>query len=159
MDIEVAKQANKIIKGVLERLDSVPHKKADYDQYKDVPEIFNNASGMINDNKTKAALLNVWMASQATNAIFLLWRREIEHADLEKEWRALPTTDELAQIYEDLLKEENKVADKIEAERREYMEGQHDLDIFKGVLNGMDKDKAEAEYKKMQEQMTQTQGK
>lgn len=158
MDIEVAKKANNIIKKVLERLETVPTKEADFKQFKDIPDIFNAAAGMVNKDETHAALLNVWMVSQATNAVFLLWRREIEHDDIEAEWRKLPAIDELAQIYEDLLKEDKKVADKIEAERREYMETQHKLDIFKAVLNGMNKEEAERRYNEQQQKIAQATG-
>ena len=41
--------------------------------------------------------------------------------------------------------------------RKEYMDAQHVTDIFKAVLNGMSKEKAEAEYQKMQEQIAQAQ--
>lgn len=154
MDIEVAKQADKIIKKVIERLTD----ERDIAQYKDVPAIFNNAAGMVNGDNIKAALLNVWMVSQTTNAVFLLWRRQIEHADIEAEWRELPTTDALAQVYEDLLKEDKKIADKIEAERRVYVDGQQKLDIFKAVLNGQSKEEAERKYKEYQDKLAQSMG-
>lgn len=152
MDIEVAKKANKIIKDVLGRLEE----KADIERYKDIPEIFNNASGIVNGNKINAALLNTWMVSQATNAVFLLWRRQIKHDDIEAEWRKLPTTDEMAAAYEELLKEDRAVAEKIEAERREYMDKQHVLDIFKGVLNGDSKEEAERKYAEFQKKLAET---
>lgn len=155
---EIAKQANQIVKKVLERLETVPTRQADFDNFKDVPTIYNNASGMINDDERKAALLDAWMVSQATNAVFLLWRRGIEHDDIEKEWRELPTTDSVAQHYEDLLTEDNKVAEKLEAERREFMNRQHELDIFKAVLNGESKEKAEARYQEYQNKVAKSVG-
>lgn len=151
---EIAKQANQIVKKVLERLTE----KRDIENFQDVPTIYNNASGMINDDERKAALLDAWMVSQATNAVFLLWRRGIEHDDIEKEWRELPTTDSVAKHYEDLLTEDNKVAEKLEAERREFMNHQHELDIFKAVLNGQTKEEAEARYQEYQNKVAKSVG-
>lgn len=151
---EIAKQANQIVKKVLERLTE----KRDIENFQDVPTIYNNASGMINDDERKAALLDAWMVSQATNAVFLLWRRGIEHDDIEKEWRELPTTDSVAKHYEDILSEDSKVADKLEAERREFMNRQHELDIFKAVLNGQTKEEAEARYQEYQNKVAKSVG-
>lgn len=157
-EIAVAKKANQIIKEVLARLETVPTREADFNNFKDVPEIFNNAAGMLEGNATNIALLNLWMTSQATNAVFLLWRRGIEHADIEKEWRELPATDELMDAYNALLDEDRKEAEKIEAERRVYMEGQRKLDIFKAILNGLSKEQAEEKQKEYQEKLAKSLG-
>lgn len=157
-EIAVAKKANQIVKEVLARLETVPTREADFNNFKDVPEIFNNAAGMLEGNATNIALLNLWMTSQATNAVFLLWRRGIEHADIEKEWRELPATDELMDTYNALLDEDRKEAEKIEAERRVYMEGQRKLDIFKAILNGLSKEEAEAKQKEYQEKLAKSLG-
>lgn len=153
-EIAVAKKANQIIKKVLDRLTD----KKDIDNFKNVPEIFNNASGQINANPINIALLNLWMTSQATNAVFLLWRRSLKHDDIEKEWRELPTTDELMDVYQGLIDEDRKIAEKLEAERRTYMNGQHELDIFKGILNGLTKEEAEAKQKEYQERLAKSLG-
>lgn len=152
--MDVAKQANKIVKEVLEKLTD----ERDIARFKDIPEIFNNAAGMVNGNKINEALLNVWMLSEATNAVFLLWRRGIEHDAIEKEWRKLPSTDEVAAIYEGLIAEDKKEADALEEQRRAYMDKQHELDIFKAVLNGESKEKAEAKYEEYKKKLAQSMG-
>lgn len=152
--MDVAKQANKIIKEVLEKLTD----EKDIARFKDIPEIFNNAAGMVNGNKINEALLNVWMLSEATNAVFLLWRRGIEHDAIEKEWRKLPSTDEVAAIYEGFVAEDKKEADALEAQRRAYMDKQHELDIFKAVLNGESKERAEAKYEEYKKKLAQSMG-
>lgn len=157
-EIAVAKKANQIVKKVLERLETVPTKEADFNNFKSVPEIFNNAAGQLKDNPINIALFNLWMVSQATNATFLLWRRGIEHADIEAEWRKLPTTDELMDVYQALLDEDKKVAEKLEAERRKYMDGQHELDIFKAILNGMTREQAEEKQKEYQDRLAKSLG-
>lgn len=152
--ITVAKKANQIIVKSLERL----KEEHDINNFKDIPTIFNNAAGMVNDNPVFTALLNVWMVSQATNIVFLLWRREIEHDDIEKEWRELPTTDEMMDAYEASQEPDRKEAEELETRRRAYMDKQHQLDIFKGVLNGQSKEEAEANYKEYQERMAKSLG-
>ena len=157
-EIAVAKKANQIIKEVLAKLEVTPTKEADFNNFKDIPEIFNNASGMLEGNAINIALLNLWMTSQATNAVFLLWRRGIEHGDVEKEWRELPTTDDLMDTYNALIAEDRKEAERLEAERRAYMDGQHKLDVFKGVLNGLTKEEAEAKQKEYQDRLAKSLG-
>lgn len=157
-EIAVAKKANQIVKEVLAKLEATPTREADFNNFKNVPEIFNNASGMLEGNATNIALLNLWMTSQATNAVFLLWRRGIEHADIEKEWRELPATDELMDTYNALLAEDRKEAERLEAERQVYMASQSKLDIFKGILNGMTKEEAEAKQKEYQEKLARALG-
>lgn len=152
--MDIAKQSNKIIKEVLEKLTD----DKDIARFKNIPEIFNNAAGMVNGNKINEALLNVWMLSEATNAVFLLWRRGIEHDAIEKEWRKLPSTDEVAAVYEALLAEDKKEADALEAQRRAYMDKQHELDIFKAVLNGESKENAEAKYEEYKKRLAQSLG-
>ena len=110
---------------------------------------------MVNGNGRNEALLKGWMVSQANNMVFLLWRRGILTDEIEKAYRALPSTEEALVDYNALEAEDKKVADELEAKRREYMDGQHELDIFKAVLNGIPKDKAEAQYKAYQEKMAQ----
>lgn len=152
--MEEAKQANKIIKDAVARLTD----ENDIARFGNIPNIFNDAAGMVNGNAINEALLKVWIVSEATNAVFLLWRRQIEHKDIEEEWRKLPTTDELANEYNALLAEDKKEADELEARRRAYMDKQHELDIFKAVLNGTPKEQAEAQYKEYQQKLAQSMG-
>lgn len=152
--MEEAKQANQIVKKVLERLTD----ENDIARFSNIPTIFNDAAGMVNGNPVNEALLKVWVTSEATNAVFLLWRRQIEHKDIEEEWRKLPTTDQLAAEYNALLEPDKKEADELEARRRAYMDKQHGLDIFKAVLNGTPKEEAERQYKEYQEKLAQSMG-
>lgn len=149
--METAKQANKIIKDALAKLTN----ENDIARFSTIPEIFNNAAGMTNGNAMNESLLKGWMVSQANNIVFLLWRRGILDDGIEKAYRELPSTEEATEDYEALLKEDKAIADEIEAKRKEYMNGQHELDIFKAVLNGMSKEQAEEQAKKYQEQLAQ----
>lgn len=149
--METAKQANTLIKEVLATLTD----KNDIARFTKVTEIFNNASGMVNGSEYNAAMLKGWMVSQANNAVFLAWRRGTITPEIEAAYRELPATEEAVKDY-DAFEEENKKAyEKLEEERKALMNAQKDIDIFKAILNGMSKEKAEAQYDKYQEQLAQ----
>ena len=147
--METAKQANQLIKKALEILTD----ENDLAHFSNVPEIFNNASGMVNGDEYCEAMLKGWMVSQANNVMFLLWRRGLLTKELEAEYRELPSTEEAVKDFDGFEKANAEKANELEAARKEFMDAQHKTDIFKAVLNGMSKDKAEEEYAKMQAQI------
>lgn len=147
--METAKQANQLIKKALEILTD----ENDLAHFSNVPEIFNNASGMVNGDEYCEAMLKGWMVSQANNIMFLLWRRGLLTKELEDEYRKLPSTEEAVKDFEGFEKANAEKANELEAARKEFMDAQHKTDIFKAVLNGMSKEKAEEEYAKMQAQI------
>lgn len=151
--METAKQANQLIKKALEILTD----ENDLAHFSNVPEIFNNASGMVNGDEYCEAMLKGWMVSQANNVMFLLWRRGLLTQELEDEYRELPSTEEAVKDFEGFEKANAEKANELEAARKEFMDAQHKTDIFKAILNGMSKEKAEEEYAKMQAQITQAQ--
>lgn len=147
--METAKQANQLIKKALEILTD----ENDLAHFSNVPEIFNNASGMVNGDEYCEAMLKGWMVSQANNIMFLLWRRGLLTQELESEYRELPSTEEAVKDFDGFEKANAEKANELEAARKEFMDAQHKTDIFKAVLNGMSKEKAEEEYAKMQAQI------
>lgn len=147
--METAKQANQLIKKALEILTD----ENDLAHFSNVPEIFNNASGMVNGDEYCEAMLKGWMVSQANNIMFLLWRRGLLTQELEAEYRELPSTEEAVKDFDGFEKANAEKANELEAARKEFMDAQHKTDIFKAVLNGMSKEKAEEEYAKMQAQI------
>lgn len=147
--METAKQANQLIKKALEILTD----ENDLAHFSNVPEIFNNASGMVNGDEYCEAMLKGWMVSQANNIMFLLWRRGLLTKELEDEYRKLPSTEEAVKDFDGFEKANAEKANELEAARKEFMDAQHKTDIFKAVLNGMSKEKAEEEYAKMQAQI------
>lgn len=152
--MDVAKQANTLIKKALELLTE----EADIKQYGNIPEIFNNASGMVNENPECVAMLKGWMVSKANSVMFLIWRRGLMTEELEKEYRALPTPEEAVKDFENFEKTNADRANELEEARKKFMDEQHVTDIFKAVLNGLTKEKAEQEYAKMQQQIAKAQG-
>ncbi len=147
--METAKQANAIIRDAFALLTD----KKDIERFESIKEIFNNAAGMINGNEYCEAILKGWMVSQANNIVFLLWRRGIMTPEIEAAYRQLPSTEEAVKDYDDFEKAVKDEAEALEEQRKAFAEKQRDIDIFKAVLNGMSKDKAEAEYSKYKEQL------
>ena len=96
--METAKQANQLIKKALEILTD----ENDLAHFSNVPEIFNNASGMVNGDEYCEAMLKGWMVSQANNVMFLLWRRGLLTKELEAEYRELPSTEEAVKDFDGL---------------------------------------------------------
>lgn len=151
--MDVAKKANQVIKDAIALMDESGAK-----YFENLPEIFNNASGMVNGNEKSEALLKGWMVSQASQAVFYLWRRNLMTEDIEKAFRELPLTEEAVADWEAFEKADQKVADDLEEKRREYMNGQHEIDIFKAVLNGIPKEQAEAKYNEYQQKIARAAG-
>lgn len=147
--METAKQANAIIRDAFALLTD----KKDIERFEPVKEIFNNAAGMINGNEYCEAILKGWMVSQANNIVFLLWRRGIMTPEIEEAYRQLPSTEEAVKDYDKFEDETKKEAEALEEQRKAFAEKQHEIDIFKAVLNGMSKDQAEAEYEKYKTQV------
>lgn len=147
--METAKQANAIIRDAFALLTD----KKDIERFGNIKEIFNNAAGMINGNEYCEAILKGWMVSQANNIVFLLWRRGLMTPEIEAAYRQLPSTEEAVKDYDDFEKAVKEEAEALEEQRKAFAEKQRDIDIFKAVLNGMSKDKAEAEYNKYKEQL------
>lgn len=148
--METAKQANAIIRDAFALLTD----KKDIERFEPIKEIFNNAAGMVNGNEYCEAILKGWMVSQANNIVFLLWRRGIMTPEIEAAYRELPSTEEAVADYDAFEKSVKDEAEAIEEQRKAFAEKQRDIDIFKAVLNGMSKDKAEAEYNKYREQLS-----
>lgn len=151
--MDVAKQANQVIKDSIALMDENGVK-----YFENLPEIFNNASGMVNGNEKAEALLKGWMVSQASQAVFYLWRRGTLTKEVEEAFRALPLTEDAVADWTEFEKADQKVADELEEKRKEYMNGQHEIDIFKAVLNGVPKEKAEAKYNEYQQQIARAAG-
>lgn len=149
--MEEAKKANAIIRDGFALLTE----EADIKRFEPIKEIFNTASGMLQgDNKEyMEAILKGWMVSQANNMVFLLWRRGILTPEIEAAYRELPSTEEAVKDYDKFEDELKAVADDLEAQRKDFAEKQHGIDIFKAVLNGMSKAEAEAQYEKYKAQI------
>ena len=149
--MEDAKKANSIIRDGFALLTV----EADIKRFELIKEIFNTASGMLQgDNKDyMEAMLKGWMVSQSNNMVFLLWRRGILTPEIEAMYRELPSTEEAVKEYDEFEDGMKAIADDLEAQRKVFAEKQHEIDIFKAVLNGMSKQQAEARYEEYKAQV------
>lgn len=152
--MDTVKEATKVIKAGLALLD-----KKDQDGLKTrgltADEIIGNASGMVNKSPAREALLKVWAIQEANRIASFVWRKGLMTSELEAEFRALPDMDEAAKDWQQYIAERKVVADELESQRKAYADTEKEMDLFKGILNGMSKEEAEKEYENYRKQMEQ----
>jgi len=154
--MDTIKAANKIIRdGVALLPDDA---KAEYKaQAGDIfiYEAISNAMAMVNKDEEKEALLGAYAVQEANRVVTTLWREKLLPEDLEKEYRELPSMKEMADAYNEFTSARKARMDKVMEDHRAIAKEEGELDIFKGVINGMDKKESEKkyeEYKKQQQQ-------
>lgn len=154
--MDTIKEANKIIKDGIALLPD--DAKGDFKaQASDIfiNEAIGNATGSINENKEKEALLGAYAVQEANRVVTTLWRLELLPEDMEKAYRALPTMKEMADKYNEFTTARKERMDKIMADHKVIAEEEKELDIFKGIVNGVsakDAEKKYEEFKKTQQQ-------
>ena len=145
--METIKEANKIIRqGVALLPDDA---KAEFKaQASDIPiyDAIANASGCVNENPEKEALLKAYAVQEANRVVTTLWRLELLTEAMEKAYRALPTMKEMADEYNEFTSNRKERMDKIMADHKVIAEEEKELDIFKGVINGVSAKEAERKY-------------
>lgn len=154
--MDTIKEANKIIKDGIALLPD--DAKGDFKaQASDIfiNEAIGNALGSVNENEEKAALLGAYAVQEANRVVTTLWRLELLPEDMEKAYRALPTMKEMADKYNEFTTARKERMDKIMADHKVIAEEEKELDIFKGIVNGVsakDAEKKYEEFKKTQQQ-------
>ena len=154
--METIKAANKIIKEGIALLPD--DAKGDFKaQASDITidEAINNACGALNDNEEKIAMLGAYAVQEANRVVTTLWRLELLPADMEKEYRKLPSMKEMADKYNEFTSARKERMDKIMADHKVIADEERDLDIFKGIINGIPAEESEKRYdayKKQQQQ-------
>lgn len=154
--MDTIKAANKIIKDGIALLPD--EAKADFKaQASDIfiDEAINNACGAVNEDAEKTALLGAYAVQEANRVVTTLWRLQLLPEDMEKAYRELPTMVEMANAYNEFTGARKERMDKIMADHKVIAEEEKELDIFKGIINGISAKEAEAkydEYKNAQQQ-------
>ena len=146
--METIKLANKIIKESVALLPD--DAKGDYKARLGegfVYDAINNACGMVNGSEEKEALLGAWAVQEANRVVTELWRLQLLTDKIEKEYRELPSMKEMAAKYNEFTDDRKTRMNEVVAQHNAITDEEKELDIFKGVINGMTKDKAESEYK------------
>ena len=154
--METIKEANSIIKRGLALLPD--DAKADFKaQASDIfiNEAIGNALGAVNENEEKTALLKAYAVQEANRMASTLWRLNILPDNLEAAFRALPPMTEVAAEYNKFADARKERMDKIMADHKVISDEERELDIFKGIINGISAKEAEKkyeDYKRVQQQ-------
>ena len=154
--MDTIKAANQIIReGVALLPDEA---KADYKaQAGDIfiHEAISNAMAMVNKDEEREALLRAYAVQEANRVVTTLWREKLLTEELEKAYRELPTMKEMADAYNKFTSDRKARMDKVMEDHRAIANEEKELDIFKGVINGMDKKESEKKYAEYQQQAQQ----
>lgn len=157
--MDTIKEANKIIKKGIALLPD--DAKADFKANTSdifINEAIANASGAVNENKEKEALLMAYAVQEANRVVTTLWRLQILPEDLEKEYRELPSMKEMADAYNVFTDERKEKMDKIMEEHKAISEEEKEMDIFKGIINGVSAKEAERKYNQYKQVQQQAMG-
>lgn len=147
--METIKLANKIIKdGIALFPEDVREKNfksiANSDIYN--YEAINNACGALNENEEKIAMLAAWSVQEANRVVSALWRDELLTPELEAEYRKLPKMTDVEAEYNKFTSDRQKRMDEVMAAHKAISEEERELDIFKGIINGVPAEESEKRY-------------
>lgn len=120
-----------------------------------IDEAVNNACGALNENEEKIAMLGAWAVQEANRAVTMLWRMQLLTPELEAEYRKLPSMEEMAATYNKFTSDRKERMDKVMADHKVIADEERELDIFKGIINGIPAEESEKRYdayKKQQQQ-------
>lgn len=156
--MDTIKAANKILK---EGIVLLPDEgKEAFKTYTGISkdEAINNACGMLNDDPEKIAMLTAYAVQEANSVVSALWRDQILPKEMEEEYRKLPSMKEVADAYNKFTAERKTRMDAIMDQHRAVANEEKELDIFKGVINGMSKEESQKKYEEYQKQQQQAMG-
>ena len=155
--METIKAANKIIKDGIALLPD--EAKGDFKAMRSdifIDEAIANAMGAVNKNEEKTALLKAYAIQEANRVASTVWRLAPPvPEDFEKEYRALPSMKEVADAYNVFTDDRKIRMDEVMAAHKVIADEEGELDIFKGIINGVSAKEAAKEYedfKKKQQQ-------
>lgn len=157
--MDTIKAANKVITDGIALLPD--DAKADFKaQASDifVNEAINNACGALNNSEEKIAMLGAYAVQEANRVVTMLWRMELLTPELEKAYRALPKMEDMAKAYNVFTDERKARMDKVMEDHRAIAEEEKNLDIFKGIVNGIPAEESEKRYNEYQKQQQAAMG-
>ena len=151
--MDTIKAANKVIKeGIALLADDM---KGDFKaQASDIfiDEAVNNACGALNENEEKIAMLRAYAVQEANRVASTLWREGLITPEYEKEYRALPSMKEMADAYNVFTDERKGRMDEVMADHKVIADEERELDIFKGIINGIPAEESEKRYDEYRQQ-------
>lgn len=154
--MDTIKQANKIIKEGIALLPD--DAKGDFKaQASDIfiNEAISNAMGATNENEEKIVMLQAYAVQEANRVVTTLWRLQLLPDTMEAAYRALPPMKEMADMYNEFTSKRKERMDKIMADHKVIAEEEKELDIFKGIINGISAKEAEKKYEDYQKAQQQ----
>ena len=155
--METIKAANKIIKDGIALLPD--DAKADFKAMRSdifINDAIANAMGATNENEEKIALLKAYAIQEANRVASTVWRLVPPvPEEFEKEFRALPPMKEVADAYNVFTDDRKKRMDEIMAAHKVIADEEGELDIFKGIINGVSAKDAAKEYEEYQKKAQQ----
>ena len=109
--------------------------------------IFRTAEALADTPEQKELLFNNFVQARH-QLVFLLFRRQLITDDVTKKFLGMMTIEDANKRYAAVEDERKKRQDEESVRIKELQEEENKLDIFKGVLSGMTKEKAEEELAK-----------
>lgn len=120
-----------------------------------VDEAINNACGALNEDEEKIAMLGAYAVQEANRVVTMLWRMKLLPDALETAYRALPSMEEMAKAYNEFTSARKERMDKIMADHKVIADEEAELDIFKGIINGIPADESKKRYEEFKKQQQQ----
>lgn len=158
-DKETIKLANSILSVGYEMLPD-DRAKAEYKTRTGVlvQEAISNALAMVNSDEEFASLLAAYAVQEANQVVTTLWRLQLLAPELEERYRTLPSMQEVADNYNKFLDERKAERDSIMKANDKLANRERELDLFKGVINGMTKEESAKKYEEFKQQTQQAMG-
>lgn len=100
----------------------------------------------------KIAMLDAYSVQEANRMATTLWRLKLLTDDIEKEYRSLPSMNDVVKPYNDFVGARQERADKINAEGSAIRAEKREMDIFMGIINGIPADESEKRYEDFEKQ-------
>lgn len=158
--MDTIKQANKVIRDGIALLPD--DAKGDFKAMRSdifINEAISNAMGATNENEERIALLRAYAVQEANRVASSVWRLVPPvPKDFEKAYRELPSMKEVADAYNVFTDDRKARMDKVMAAHKVITDEEKELDIFKGIINGISAKDAEKEYEDFQKKQQQAMG-
>lgn len=155
--MDTIKQANKVIRDGIALLPD--DAKGDFKAMRAdifIDEAISNAMGAINGDEERTALLRAYAIQEASRVASTVWRLAPPvPEDFEKEFRALPSMKEVADAYNVFTDDRKARMDKVMAAHKVIADEEGELDIFKGIINGISAEDAAKEYEEFKKKQQQ----
>lgn len=155
--MDTIKAANKVIRDGIALLPD--DAKGDFKAMRSdifIDEAISNAMGAINGDEERTALLRAYAIQEASRVASTVWRLAPPvPEDFEKEFRALPSMKEVADAYNVFTDDRKARMDKVMAAHKVIADEEGELDIFKGIINGISAKDAAKEYEEFKKKQQQ----